>query len=759
MGLLLYVLILTVGALVMPVVVHADDVSGFAQLSYTSTKQSITNGGTVSHSDSDDFFQQYFLNIKRTIFPNLQFLGNGMFQRDVAKIKTDDAESSATDTKIYPQGQLILNTGFVSASVGASRLQEKTTASGASSLTTIRDDYTSTLGLNPTGLPSVNITAERTETFDTKRLLQNQVTDNFLSNVQYATPGRDINIGYSYAYNNTKDKLQNVESIRTTNNGRIDFNRNFFNNRVLVQSTANVTYQETTVNITSSSGQALIQQAPVTGILAIGATADSVGVDIIPQVPANDAMRTSVFLVNGGDFVTNSGNVNIGFPKSNPTDNNPRDVGTSFAAATEISTIYVFVNQDISSIANTYTWDVYISNDVSIGQGIPLQTQQWTLYQAAATFRFSSFDKRFEISLPKVTTQFIKVVTRPRNSPAPVPGVDINNILITQLQTFDAVSPSQTSQKGTQRSEFFNMNARAIILESPALFYDLSYLYTNGQNTGFGASQSMPAIYLLTNALSVSQRFSSIFSGYARVAREDGRDSRGTRVAYTTNESLTATPFRTMRQSIVVSTRNEEVAGLKDSNDAIFLTNIAEIYRGISTVVSGGMSWIDATTGQKSQSQQIIGSLNVTPYSTMSINYSNSWTGATQQGGGLPDNHTTTEQQNVSISYNPFPTVYISGSYGIIRGTGIVTNRLKNYGVNWSPFPDGQLQFGFSYSEAITSVNNEKDSTLIPNLRWNLSPSRYIQITYEDFKSESILANLPQRSRVKTISALLNATF
>jgi len=758
-GLLFYVLILAVGALIMPVVACADDFGGFAQLNYTSTQQSITNGGTVSHSDTNDFFQQYFLNLKRTVFPNLQLVTNGMFQRDVSKSKSDNSEISATDTKIFPQGQLILNTGFINAAVGAQRLQEKTTASGTSSLTTNRDDYTATLGLRPTELPSVNVNAERTETFDTKRVFQNQMTDHLLANVQYATPGRDLNIGYSYEYNDSKDKLQNIENKNTTNSGRVDFNRNFFNNRVSLQSTANVSHEQITLKITSPSGQALIQQAPLTGLLAIGATADSVGVDIIPQVPANDAMRTSLFLVNGGDFVTNSGKVNIGFPKTNPTDNNPRDVGASFAVATEISTIYLYVNQDISSIANTYTWDVYISNDVSIGQGIPLQTQQWSLYQAAATFIFSPFDKRFEISFPKVTTQFVKVVTRPRNLPTPVSGIDINNILITQLQTYDAVSQSQPSQTGTRQSEFFNMNARALILESPALFYDLSYLYNDSKNTGFGAIPSSPATYILTNALSTSQRFSSVFSGYARVAREDGRDSRGTRVAYITNESLTAVPLRTVRQSLVVSTRNEEVAGKKEDNTAVFLTNIAEFYRGISTIISGGMSWITSTTNQKSESQQISGSLNLAPYRTMTLNYQFSWISASQKGGGFPDNHTTTERHDVSISYNPFPSLYLSGSYGIISGTGIVTNRLKNYGLNWSPFPDGQLQFGFSYSEAITSVNNEKDTTIIPSLRWNLSPTKFLQVSYEDFETESILANLPQHSRIKSFNALLNVGF
>jgi hypothetical protein len=75
------------------------------------------------------------------------------------------------------------------------------------------------------------------------------------------------------------------------------------------------------------------------------------------------------------------------------------------------------------------------------------------------------------------------------------------------------------------------------------------------------------------------------------------------------------------------------------------------------------------------------------------------------------------------------------------------TQVTQNFGANWSPFPDGTLQFSFFYAE--NRLPDESESRIIqPTLRWYLTPRRrsYLEATYQKstldgnaFKSESDL--------------------
>jgi hypothetical protein len=61
----------------------------------------------------------------------------------------------------------------------------------------------------------------------------------------------------------------------------------------------------------------------------------------------------------------------------------------------------------------------------------------------------------------------------------------------------------------------------------------------------------------------------------------------------------------------------------------------------------------------------------------------------------------------------------------------------QNYGLNWTPFPDGQLQFSFFYNE---SYLPDRSRIIQPTLRWYLSSRRrsYLDVSYQRRSSESV---------------------
>ncbi len=742
----------------------ADDITGIMELYYSHTHSKTDNGnGNVSSTNTDDFFQQYTLTLTKMLYPNLRLFASGIFQQDMTTTRADTGETESRTTNIQPLISLTLNTPTFIAAATYNKIQITTNASGSPSQTVINDNYNGLLGFRPEGLPTLDITVQRTDTYDKEHIFQDTLVDRLLVNSRF-TPVKNLDLGYQFNYNDSKDKLHDTDTTQITDTGRFSYAQTFFNDRVRLYADGNVSLLETSATI-GAAGTSGIQfpQSAVSGLYAADSTADSpFGVDVPPHTPANDAMKSTPFLINGGDFLSNVGKLNIGFPQTNPSDIDPRDVGLAFAQPTELNAIYVTVNQNINTIAASYSWDVYTSNDINIGQGVsPSATQQWTLYQQAATFIFSQIDNTFRITFQKTTAQFFKVVTRPLPVPAAVPGVDVNNILITQIQAFDTASSGAGTNKTSTTSQNYDLDVRAKILDRPVLYYDLTSNYSSTSNSGSGFAVGQPSLmrYIISNGLSGAYRFSRVFSTSARVAREDSDGPEGTGVAYVYNASLTAVPLGTLSHSLVFSSRQERLAGEPDDTTSIFLTNLAELYKGINAALSGGLSWATSPTSQENVSQTLTFTLGVVPHKALTINGDFLWSSSNSTGGGVPDVKTTTQRSDISVTYTPFSTLTLIASYGMFSGVNTSTNTLVNYGVNWSPFPDGTLLFNFNYMQNLESLNSLKDTTIVPSLRWNISRYAYMTFSYLDYKTESVVTNVSQRTSQETLSTSLNVTF
>jgi hypothetical protein len=331
-------------------------------------------------------------------------------------------------------------------------------------------------------------------------------------------------------------------------------------------------------------------------------------------------------------------------------------------------------------------------------------------------------------------------VTKPL-SPLVFGSSSFPNIFITELQAFIKKPAEQVKGKTAKLSHILNIDSRTRILNIPTLFYEFSYFFMRTDLSGQQSQQNKQSqqSYTLSNGLSVNHRFSSIFSGNARVAREDGTEEGKKRWAYLYNASIVATPLKTLRHNLIYSGRTEEIDGKSTNNNSIFLQNNATLYKGIDVNLGGGFNFSTLETGQNQQNTIINFGSSIVPHRTMTITLIYSDTATNQSGGGLPSTSTSTRRGDLSVAYRPFETLYLFASWEILAEKGQKIQTIQNYGLNWSPFPEGTLQFNFSYNENILSENNQKNRLITPSLRWNITSRSFLDLSYQLIHSSSKL--------------------
>lgn len=709
-------------ALVMRGSAMADGINGFVELNYNALDTTARDAtGLSTESKQSSILERYNLTLERTLYPYLKLRAGGLFEKTITNVRTDDAETRSSITKINPSIDFTLNNPFITAGVGYNEREVKQETRGLPSSTTIRDTYNALFGLKPEGLPTLDTLFMRTDTYDKARLFQNNENDYFSLSSRYK-PVKDLDLRYQFTSNEAKNLLTDVDVKVLTQTGRATYSGRFFHNRISLYSSYNISRQETEAPT--------LQLFPFSGLSAISDT------------PANGALDPNPALIDG-DFTASSG-INIGQLPSQGGDTRQRNMGLDFVVATEVGNLLVWVDREIpASVANKFTWEIYVSSD-NQNWGSPVKTI------SDAPFAQVLDKWRFELNFTNVTTRYVKVATRPLAVTVIVPpgSADMSNIYVTELQASIQRVPAQVMEKTTRTTQIYDLSARARLLDNPYLYYDFYYWHTKTEPTGLTR-------YILSNGLSLSQRLSRVFTGTARIAREDGEETAGKRVSYVYSASLMAVPLPTLSHSLVLSGRTENIAGKSSDTDSVFLNNSAELYRGVNVNLSGGVSSATSETRQKTDNTILNLGVGLVPHRTMTVNLNYSDTKTSQSGGGMEETSGFARRSEASVSYNPWSTVYLFSSMGIVSQKDMKTSRVQNYAGTWSPFPGGALQFNFSYNENLRSEDNGRDTVITPSIRWNIFRRAFLDVSYLVMKSES----LSQTTESKSFNANLKLYF
>jgi hypothetical protein len=551
---------------------------------------------------------------------------------------------------------------------------------------------------------------------DTKEILdfsENIVTLN--SKYQY----KGLVLDYYGTYLRSKDDVNGLDVVQHTHSGRASYSDSFLDKRVAVNTNYNVLYQQTTTEAEpTGAGQGVVtfQVFPTGGLFAL-----LTDLEIL-----NHALDPDPALIDGN--LTTSAGINIGLPPA--PDLLLRNIGLDFSVPSEVNRLLLWVDRDLSSAPNIVNYfaanfKVYVSSD----------NLNWVPWPIIGIPTFGPLQNSFQIKFANVIPprRYIKVVTPALT--AAVPGASsFPNILVTELQSFRDVPAGNNT--GTNRTRTYSLtnnydlDVKTRILDKPFLIYEL-YGYYNRQDP------ARQQIYTISNALYTVHRFSEVFSGRARAAVENGEDLGRKRIAYIYDAALTADPLRTLHHSLVVNGRNEEIGGKPNDLNSVILYNTAQLYKGIDVGLSGGVNFIKQESGQSGRDFVINLQTNIVPHPTLTLglNYGN--TISERSGGDLPSTSGYTQNVDFTMSYNPFRTLSLFAFIQLIDEKERKLQTLQNYAINWSPFPDGALQFNIAYNENYRSEDHLTERIFVPSIRYYLSKRSYIQLQYQLIRSKS----------------------
>ncbi len=707
------------------------DIGGSMELNYNNitsrTDSRIT--GLRTNERQEGFEELYNLMYRAQLTPylglNLGYVYDQSF--NASRSSEDVATRRSMSLRTSPYVDLTLANPLFSTRAGFRRTEQRQRPGGADLFS---DTYNFNFNLKTKEKqPTLAILYSRAYLYDRYRESQNIVGDSASLASNYS-PTQELSFGYLLSYNDSQNRIADIETSNLSNTGRASYGTGFFDRRITFNTNYQATYTESETKF--PTGTTANVTLPVTPTQGIGGSGPA-GSITPPETPVFETMVSKPILIDSNDVLPSD--INIGY---SPQNQNFRSMGIVVAAPTDMNLLYVVVDQDITAIAASYTWDVYISTDrTPVGSG----PKQWTLWQQAAPATFNSFDRRFEISFSSVQTQFIKVVTRPLSSPLPVPPININSILVTELRAFNNVTAAQAKGLTARRSvsQLYDLGARAVLLEAPVL---LSYdVYYTASETRPGLRQST-----LSNGISALRRFSSIFSGSARVSRDDiDSNARGfeRETIYMASASLVATPLPTLSHNLVLSAQRDQTGGRVTSSQSAFLGNTAQLYEGVSVNLSGSTSNSSVSdTGSKTRGETFTAGLSLVPHRLLSVNASHSDAASRQTTPGASETSSRTSTDSVTIAYTPVPAIYLTASYDVsaTRGAGRTANELLS--ASWSPFAGGRLVFTFNYSQQIALPSRDKTTIYGPTVQWRVNDRLFLTSSYSQIKLQTASATI-----------------
>ena len=686
---------------------RAEGLSGYLEIEYGRADTELRNsGGQSIDTSSDTLTQLYNLNLDKKIYPNLGLLASGLFQKRDISSDVDGMKSDTTTTTLRPYVHLNLRTPLYFAEAAYSRNEEKRENSGFSPVTTVRESYVATLYWRPDRFPDLRLQYSRDHLYDKERSSLDTITDLYQATSNYRPTGT-LSLYYHGTLRNTDLRLSDTTTKELNNNGRVNYSNNWWRRRITFGLDYNVTNQVLETE-TSGGGEVGLRVFPFAGLSTASDT------------PENIVLLSNPALIDG-DLTAGTG-IDLGLPPPGG-DTRMRNMGLDFLVATEINTLYVWVDRDATQVADAFSWRVYTSDD-DPSDGI----QSWVLRQTVSPAVYSPTFNRFEIRFANVNARFVKVATSPL-SPVVPNALLFPTILVTELQAEIRRPASEVAGKLTRTSQNGTLDFRAVLLEPIHLTYEFTYLFTHRDPGDLR--------YTASNGLSFFRQFNKVFSGRGRVAFENGEEQAGYREAVVYTASVAAVPFQTLFQSLTLSGKEETVAGGKDSNISILLYNVAKLYEGIDANLGGGISFQEDPAGRKVRNTQVNAGATFVPNRKVNLTLLYNGTKTVSSGGDLAGEATdSTRAGEADLAFTPVQTVYLFGSYRVERSTSAPSRNILNYSLNWSPFPDGTLHLTFYYNETIRS-DDSKERSIVPNLRWYFTRRSYLNLSYQNLKSET----------------------
>ncbi len=353
---------------------------------------------------------------------------------------------------------------------------------------------------------------------------------------------------------------------------------------------------------------------------------------------------------------------------------------------------------------------------------------------------FGPFENRFELDFPDVTARYIKAVTRPL-SPVQPEASRFPDILVTEAQALLRRAAEDVGDSATRTSHIFNTDVRMRLLDTPSLYYEGSYWMTDVNPDGVERDT-------LSNGVSITHAFNPTVSVFGRYAREQGSERFGYRVANVSSATLTYTPFPTFTGSLLYSGLDERVGDLLNDRRSLLVQTTSQLYRGVDLQLGGGWTFTTRVTGEQLRDDLFNVTTSIAPRQDLTVTFTYGGARTTRSGAFSGDPESLTSRGYLTVAYDPTRTLRLVVGQEVITGLGEGTRTTTDIGANWAPFPDGTLQFIFTYDEALRSLEYGTEQVLRAGVRWNVTSRSYIDFSYQNIRSEYTF----QATRTKVLS-------
>ncbi len=561
----------------------------------------------------------------------------------------------------------------------------------------------------PQELPLVELRLTRTHAYDVLLQSSDNVIWSGLAGLRYSVQGLDLRYYLNWIQN--QDLISEVTSSALNNMAQANYGDSFFGNRLSIYANAIAQSRSLTVDASGSAATVLQQQFPIQGLTLV---------EVFPATPADDTLVPNAALIDGNLLATTG--INIGFGPSNSGDRNPRDLGVGFAdAVTPVNMVYLWVDKPlpvevVAAFRNSIT--AWASSD----------NLRWTQVPLAGPVVFGAFNARFEIPIPETSARYLKVVT----TPLPV-GVTndrvYQDILVTEMQVYRAVSSSSLPPRTTQYSVQANGTLKAGILRAPNLDYDFTINYNRLFQSGIRT-------YSFVNGLTLNARLSRTWTVTSRVARNDADAGNGHEGQWQWSASLIARPFSTLYGALSYSGQVNQFTDraidppvpASTSLQSVTLFGRADLYEGVNLQATlSGSNGLDQNQRATNSGTANL-SLGLVPNPWLNFTLGYTYTTSWLTGGFLPDASDRSSRLNATLVTTPLPALSASltGTWLILGATPTFFGTVQ---VNYSPL-QGDLQFTFAYTRNFDTATQVSTQFLSPGIRWTIRPGVYLNGTY-----------------------------
>jgi hypothetical protein len=519
------------------------------------------------------------------------------------------------------------------------------------------------------------------------------------------TAWRDLRLNYFYSRTDTENRLANFDTLEQLHSGRAEYGRSFWDGRFYVNTNYRMSYS--TIDFTGESSSARVPLFRSQGLFSLDST---------PQ--DGPALAVNNLLIDGNTEA--SSGIDIGSGGNELTLTN---IGVDLGSTTQVSEILIWVDRRLTDpVANSFSWSVYTSPD-----NTDLST--WTLVATLPSAPFGTFENRFQISFPSVNTRFIKVVTRSLSPTFP----DATSIFVTEIEAFGILREAALQQTQENIDWTYDLNLRARVTDKTTLGYSISYNFRDQDPISNKRTE-------LSNTLSLNHILNEVFSTNARLNRTDETQEDLDTVTYNYNLSLRGAYLPTFDQTLTFSGESEKSDIDSSDTYTVLLRNNAILYRGWSAFVDAGFNWDRPPASDTTEKSWLLrASTNFEPNQMLTLNLDY------RQREIIDPERNSRYDFTAEAFFVPVRALSLSARYSIVDRTGFDSQTIQNYAVNFSPFPDGSMQFFFIYNETLESAEDRRRTTIGPGFNWTISNHFFFEMSYsyqeDDSETQKIESN------------------